>query len=169
MVALYDSYRLPFIIMFSVPVATVGALGALAITGQSLSLFALIGTVLLVGLVSKNGILLVDFAHRNMEKGEDRFTAIRAAARERFRPIIMTTSSMIAGMLPIALATDPGSEVRRALGIVVIGGLSSSLLLTLVLVPAVFVRMAPNLTPRKTNDPRSLPQLVPDEGVGAAR
>ena len=82
----------------------------------------------------------------------------------------MTTASMIAGMLPIALATDPGSEVRRALGIVVIGGLSSSLLLTLVLVPAVFVRFAPTFKPRAPyRRPASSPSLVPADGVGAAR
>ena len=143
MVALYDSYRLPFIIMFAIPVAAVGAIGALAITGQSLNLFSLIGTVLLVGLVSKNGILLVDFANHRIRHGIDRRIAIRESAQERFRPIIMTTFSMIAGMTPIALALDPGSSVRRSLGIVVIGGLTSSLLLTLVLVPIAFVWFAP--------------------------
>ncbi len=143
MVALYDSYRLPFIIMFAIPVAAVGAVGSLALTGQSLNLFSLIGTVLLVGLVSKNGILLVDFANHRIRSGIDRVTAIRESASERFRPIIMTTFSMIAGMTPIALAIDPGSSVRRSLGIVVIGGLTSSLLLTLVLVPVAFVWFAP--------------------------
>jgi HAE1 family hydrophobic/amphiphilic exporter-1 len=143
MVALYDSYRLPFIIMFSVPVASVGALGALAITGLTLNLFSLIGVVMLVGLVSKNGILLVDFANHRIRAGIDRVTAIRESARERFRPIVMTTISMIAGMTPIALALDPGSGVRQALGVVVIGGLTSSLVLTLILVPVAFVWLAP--------------------------
>ena len=143
MVALYDSYVLPVIIMFAIPVASVGALGSLALTHQSLNLFSLIGTVMLIGLVSKNGILLVDFANHRIRAGIDRFTAIRESARERFRPIIMTTVSMIAGMLPIAIAIDPGSETRRSLGIVVIGGLTSSLLLTLVLVPVAFVWLAP--------------------------
>jgi len=156
MVALYDSYRLPFIIMFAVPVASVGALGALAITGLSLNLYSLIGTVMLVGLVSKNGILLVDFANHRIRAGIDRYAAIREAAMERFRPIVMTTASMIAGMTPIALALDPGSAQRQALGVVVIGGLTSSLLLTLVLVPVAFVWFAPhhaaprdNLTPQE--------------------
>ena len=143
MVALYDSYRLPFIIMFAVPVASVGALGALAITGSTLNLFSLIGTVMLIGLVSKNGILLVDFANHRIRAGIDRRAAIVESAFERFRPIVMTTVSMIAGMSPIALALDPGSSVRRALGIVVIGGLTSSLLLTLLLVPVAFVWFAP--------------------------
>ena len=143
MVALYDSYRLPFIIMFAIPVAAVGAIGSLAITGQTLNLFSLIGTVMLVGLASKNGILLVDFANHRIRRGVDRYAAIRESAFERFRPIVMTTFSMIAGMTPIALALDPGSSVRRSLGIVVIGGLVSSLLLTFLLVPVAFVWFAP--------------------------
>jgi HAE1 family hydrophobic/amphiphilic exporter-1 len=143
MVALYDSYRLPFIIMFAIPVAAVGAIGSLAITGQTLNLFSLIGTVMLVGLASKNGILLVDFANHRIRRGIDRYAAIRESAFERFRPIVMTTFSMIAGMTPIALALDPGSSVRRSLGIVVIGGLISSLLLTFLLVPVAFVWFAP--------------------------
>ena len=143
MVALYDSYRLPFIIMFAVPVAAVGALTSLAITHQALNLFSLIGTVLLVGLASKNGILLVDFAHHMVENGMSRHDAMIEAARERFRPIIMTTSAMIAGMTPIALALDAGAAQRQALGIVVIGGLISSLLLTLVLVPVMFMWLGP--------------------------
>jgi len=143
MVALYDSYRLPFIIMFAVPVASVGALGALWITGQQLNLYSLIGIVMLVGLVSKNGILLVDFANHRIRAGIDRVAAIRESARERFRPIVMTTISMVAGMMPIALALEPGSTQRQALGVVVIGGLLSSLVLTLVLVPVAFVWFAP--------------------------
>jgi HAE1 family hydrophobic/amphiphilic exporter-1 len=143
MVALYDSYRLPFIIMFAIPVAAVGAVGSLALTGQTLNLFSLIGTVMLVGLASKNGILLVDFANHRIRRGIYRYAAIRESALERFRPIVMTTFSMIAGMTPIALALDPGSSVRRSLGIVVIGGLLSSLVLTLVLVPVAFVWFAP--------------------------
>ncbi len=143
MVALYDSYRLPFIIMFAVPVAAVGALTSLAITHQALNLFSLIGTVLLVGLASKNGILLVDFANHMVERGRSRADAMIEAARERFRPIVMTTCAMIAGMTPIALALDTGAAQRQALGIVVIGGLISSLLLTLVLVPVMFMWLGP--------------------------
>lgn len=143
MVALYNSYRTPFVIMFSVPVAVVGALGSLAITHQTLNLFSFIGAVLLIGLVSKNGILLVDFANRLRREGRDEGEAIRETAFERFRPIVMTTVAMIAGMLPLALALDPGSQAERSLGTVVIGGLTSSLLLTLLLVPVVYMRLAP--------------------------
>jgi HAE1 family hydrophobic/amphiphilic exporter-1 len=143
MVALYNGYRVPLVIMFSVPVAAIGAFGGLALTGQTLNLFSLIGVVMLVGLVSKNGILLVDFANLKVLGGVDKRSAIVQAARERFRPIIMTTVSMISGMLPLALALDPGSAAKRSLGTVVIGGLTSSLLLTLVLVPVVYLWWAP--------------------------
>jgi hydrophobic/amphiphilic exporter-1 (mainly G- bacteria), HAE1 family len=143
MVALYNSYRLPFIIMFAVPVATVGAFTALALTRQALNLYSLIGTVMLVGLASKNGILLVDFADHMVQNGMDRVSALIEAAKERFRPIVMTTCAMIAGMTPIALALDPGGAQRQALGVVVIGGLISSLVLTLVLVPVMFMWLGP--------------------------
>src|ERR1700694_2871052 len=143
MVALYNSYLAPFIIMFSVPVAVVGALGALAITHQSLNAFSLIGTVLLIGLVTKNGILLVDFANQLRERGLDTLAAIRESARVRFRPIVMTTAAMVFGMLPLALGLDHAIESRRSLGIVVIGGLMSSLLLTLILIPVVYVWFTP--------------------------
>ena len=143
MVALYNGYVTPFIIMFTVPVAVVGALGALAITHQTLNLFSLIGSILLVGLVAKNGILLVDFANQLRESGLTKLEAIRESALARFRPIVMTTVAMIAGMLPLALALDPGSQAERPLGIVVIGGLSSSLVLTLLLIPIMYLRFAP--------------------------
>ncbi|HTA55374.1 MAG TPA: efflux RND transporter permease subunit [Candidatus Acidoferrales bacterium] len=160
MVALYNSYRLPFIIMFSVPVAAVGALTSLALTHQALNLFSLIGTVLLVGLASKNGILLVDFANHMVAGGMDRASALVEAARERFRPIIMTTCAMIAGMTPIALALDPGAGQRQALGIVVIGGLISSLVLTLVLVPVMFMWLGPSPKAREDAVTRDLRVLA---------
>jgi HAE1 family hydrophobic/amphiphilic exporter-1 len=143
MVALYNGYVTPFIIMFTVPVAVVGALGALALTHQTLNLFSLIGSILLVGLVAKNGILLVDFANQLRERGLSKLEAIEESAHARFRPIVMTTIAMIAGMLPLALALDPGSQAERPLGIVVIGGLSSSLILTLLLIPIMYLRFAP--------------------------
>jgi HAE1 family hydrophobic/amphiphilic exporter-1 len=145
MVALYNGYRTPFVVMFSVPVAVVGALGALTITHQTLNLFSFIGSVLLIGLVSKNGILLVDFANRLRLGTHATRPAMVEAAFERFRPIVMTTVAMIAGMLPLALAIDPGAEAERSLGTVVIGGLISSLALTLLLVPVVYLRLAPSV------------------------
>jgi HAE1 family hydrophobic/amphiphilic exporter-1 len=165
LVALYDSYILPLIIMLAIPVASVGALGALALTHNTLNLFSLIGTVLLMGLVTKNGILLVDFANKKVRDGVDRLSAIKQSAMERFRPIVMTTSSMIAGMLPIALALDPGSSVRRALGVVVIGGLLSSLVLTLLLVPIGFVALAP----RHVRPDRKKSDTAPQAPTAAVR
>jgi len=141
MAALYDSFIAPFIIMFSVPLAVVGAVGALAMTHETLNAFSLIGTVLLIGLVTKNGILLVDFANRAHAAGAGALSAIKESARVRFRPIIMTTAAMIFGMLPLALGLDPAVAARKSLGIVVIGGLLSSLLLTLLLVPVIYVRL----------------------------
>ncbi|MDB5039463.1 MAG: acriflavin resistance protein [Candidatus Eremiobacteraeota bacterium] len=143
MVGLYDSYRSPLIIMFAVPVAACGALGALAITHNTLNLFSLIGTILLVGIASKNGILLVDYANTLRERGRGRLDAIKDSAFTRFRPIMMTSISIVAGNVPLALALEPGSSVRASLGIVVIGGILSSLVLTLVLVPVMYMWLAP--------------------------
>jgi HAE1 family hydrophobic/amphiphilic exporter-1 len=149
MVALYNGYVTPFIVMFTVPVAVVGALGALALTHQTLNLFSLIGSIMLVGLVAKNGILLVDFANQLRERGFSKLEAIVESAHHRFRPIVMTTFAMIAGMLPLALALDPGAQAERPLGIVVIGGLSSSLVLTLLLIPIMYLRFAPEKQPEE--------------------
>ncbi|MBV8531198.1 MAG: efflux RND transporter permease subunit [Candidatus Eremiobacteraeota bacterium] len=144
MVALYNSYLSPFIIIFSVPVAAIGALTALFITHKTLNLFSLIGTILLIGIATKNGILLVDYANTLRERGYDKFHAIMESAHVRFRPIIMTSFSVVAGNLPLALALEPGSESRSSLGIVIIGGVLSSLILTLVLIPNVYLWVAPS-------------------------
>jgi HAE1 family hydrophobic/amphiphilic exporter-1 len=161
MVALYDAYRAPFVIMFAVPVAAIGAFGFLALTHQGLNLYSIIGVVMLVGLVSKNGILLVDLAGHRVRAGIDKVTAIEEAARVRFRPIVMTTVSMIAGMTPLALALDPGSVAKRSLGTVVIGGLTSSLVLTLVLVPIMFIWIAPGPPKKKPQAELPAATLVP--------
>jgi HAE1 family hydrophobic/amphiphilic exporter-1 len=147
MVALYNSYRSPLIILFSVPVAAVGALGALAITHETLNLFSLIGTIMLVGIVSKNGILLVDYANTLRRRGADKLAAIQESAFTRFRPIVMTSVSVVAGNVPLALALEPGSSVRSSLGVVVIGGILSSMFLTLVLVPIMYAWLAPARVP----------------------
>ncbi|MBV8498506.1 MAG: efflux RND transporter permease subunit [Candidatus Eremiobacteraeota bacterium] len=146
MVALYNSYVSPFIIIFSVPVAAIGAIGALFLTHQTLNLFSLIGTILLIGIATKNGILLVDYANTLRARGLDKLSAIMQSAHTRFRPIIMTSFSVMAGNLALALALDPGSASRSSLGIVVIGGVFSSLVLTLVLIPNVYVWLAPRDT-----------------------
>jgi HAE1 family hydrophobic/amphiphilic exporter-1 len=139
MVALYDSYIYPFVVMFSVPVAMIGALLALALTMKSLSIFSILGIIMLVGLVGKNAILLVDRA--NQTKSEQKlstFDALVEAGNTRLRPIMMTTVAMVFGMLPIAISAAAGSEWKSGLAWALIGGLISSLLLTLVLVPVVY-------------------------------
>jgi HAE1 family hydrophobic/amphiphilic exporter-1 len=150
-VALYNSYRTPFVTLFAIPLATIGAFGALALTHQTLNLYSLIGIVLLVGLVTKNGILLVDFADTVRKRdGKSRDDAIRESASTRFRPIMMTTIAMVAGMLPLALGLDPGGSQRKSLGIAVIGGLLSSLVLTLVIVPIMYHWLAPKKMAEET-------------------
>jgi len=144
MVALYNSYRSPFIILFSVPVAALGAKGALVLTGKPLNLFSLIGTILLIGIATKNGILLVDYANTLRARGEGKLRAIVESANTRFRPIVMTSFSVVIGNIPLALALDPGSNARSSLGIVIIGGVMSSLVLTLMLVPVIYLWIAPN-------------------------
>jgi hydrophobic/amphiphilic exporter-1 (mainly G- bacteria), HAE1 family len=144
MVALYNSYMSPFIIIFSVPVAAIGALGALVITHKTLNLFSLIGTILLIGIATKNGILLVDYANTLRERGRTKLAAIKESAYTRFRPIVMTSFSVVAGNIPLALALDPGSGSRASLGIVVIGGVLSSLVLTLALIPNMYMWLAPS-------------------------
>ncbi|MBV8245739.1 MAG: efflux RND transporter permease subunit [Candidatus Eremiobacteraeota bacterium] len=164
MVALYNSYREPFINLFAVPVAAVGAIGALILTRSTLNLFSLIGTILLIGIVTKNSILLVDYANTLRSRGREKLDAVKESAYTRFRPIIMTSISVIAGNIPLALALEPGSSVRASLGVVVIGGISSSLVLTLVLVPIMYMWLAPKDKPAPADlapAPAPQPQPVP--------
>ncbi len=140
MVALYDSYVYPFVVMFSVPVALIGALLALALTMKSLSIFSILGVIMLVGLVGKNAILLVDRANQTRAyRGLTPHDALVEASRARLRPILMTTVAMVFGMLPIAFSTESGAEWKSGLAWAIVGGLTSSLLLTLVLVPIVYL------------------------------
>lgn len=138
MVALYESVVYPFVVMFSIPVAIIGALFALALTMEPLSIFAIVGIIMLLGLVAKNGILIVDFTNQLKREGMPLVEALVEAGKERLRPILMTTIAMIAGMLPIALASGDGAETKNGMAWVIIGGLTSSLLLTLVLVPTMY-------------------------------
>ena len=163
MVALYNSFKMPFVMMFAIPVTAFGALGSLALAHLTLNLFSMIGTLLLVALVTKNGILLVDFANHLREDGRSVVEAISQSAATRFRPIVMTTISMVVAMLPIALALEPGSEVRQALGVVVIGGLLSSLALTLLLVPVVYVAMTrkPEVSSIRVEPPVAAAEAAP--------
>ena len=141
--AQFESLRSPFVILLTVPLALVGALGALAAFGMTLNLFSQIGLVMLVGLVTKNGILIVEFANQRLEQGLPVFEAVVGAASARLRPILMTTIATILGILPVALALGAGSESRIPLGVAVIGGMVTSLGLTLFVVPAIYLLVAP--------------------------
>ncbi len=138
LVGLYDSYFYPFVILFSIPLAVIGAFLALALAQQSLSIFSILGLVMLVGLVGKNAILVVDFANALRKQGHAIQEALLQATRMRFRPILMTNLTMVFGLLPIALAQGAGSEWKNGLAWALIGGLVSSMLLTLVVVPVVY-------------------------------
>jgi HAE1 family hydrophobic/amphiphilic exporter-1 len=151
MVALYNSFKYPFVVLFSIPLAIIGAFLALALTMKSISIFSMLGMIMLIGLVAKNAILLVDRTNQmKLEKGFSTYDALHEAAKTRFRPILMTTFAMVFGMLPIALSTAASAESKSGLAIVLIGGLISSLLLTLVLVPVVYQKFDKIFSKKKT-------------------
>jgi HAE1 family hydrophobic/amphiphilic exporter-1 len=139
MVALYNSYIHPFVVLFAMPLAVIGALWALALSAKTLSIFSILGIIMLMGLVSKNAILLVDFTNKAREDGLTTLDALLEAGRERLRPILMTTFTMIFGMMPIALSESAGAEWKTGLAWVLIGGLTSSMFLTLIVIPVVYL------------------------------
>ncbi|GJQ31554.1 MAG: multidrug resistance protein [Ignavibacteriaceae bacterium] len=141
--AQFESFRDPFIIMLTVPLAIAGAVFSLSFFGQTLNIFSQIGQIMLIGLVTKNGILIVEFANQRREAGSDLMTAVKEAAELRFRPILMTSLSTILGTLPIALALGAGSESRVSMGIAIIGGLIFSTVLTLYVIPAMYSYLSP--------------------------
>jgi HAE1 family hydrophobic/amphiphilic exporter-1 len=134
----FESFIHPFTVLLSMPLSFIGAFGALYITGRTISIFSLIGLILLMGIVKKNAILLVDYTNTLRQRGMSRQEAILQAGPVRLRPILMTTFAMVFGMLPIAAGVGEGSETRSPMGIAVIGGLLASLFLTLVVVPAAY-------------------------------
>lgn len=138
MVALYDSFIYPFVALFGIPVAAIGAFLALNLSANDITLFALLGLIMLMGLVTKNAILIVDFTNKLKLEGKHYKEALIIAGKERLRPILMTTLAMAIGMLPIALAKGTASEWKNGLAWVIIGGLLSSLMLTVFLVPVVY-------------------------------
>jgi len=134
--SLYESFSDPFSIMLSLPLSLIGAI--IGLIGSSFSIMSLIGIVLLMGLVTKNAILLIDFVKQRREQGVSRYDAILQAGPIRLRPILMTTFAMVFGMLPLALGIGPGAELRAPMARAAIGGIISSTLLTLVVVPVVY-------------------------------
>ncbi|WP_293304593.1 efflux RND transporter permease subunit [Pedobacter sp. UBA5917] len=139
MVALYDSFIYPLVVMFSLPLAVIGALLALALTNNSIGIFTILGLIMLMGLVAKNAIILVDFTNHLKAEGKETKEALVLANHARLRPILMTTIAMVFGMLPIALASGAGAEWKNGLAWVIVGGLTSSLFLTLIVVPVVYL------------------------------
>ncbi len=137
--AQFESFIDPFIILLTVPLAIAGALFSLWYFKQTLNIFSEIGIVMLIGLVTKNGILIVEFANQRKQAGLDKLLAVQSAAASRFRPILMTSSAMVLGILPIALNIGASSESRQSLGIAVVGGIIFSTFLTLYFIPAFYV------------------------------
>jgi multidrug efflux pump len=139
--AQFESFADPFVIMLSVPLSMTGALLALWAAGGTLNIYSQIGLITLVGLITKHGILIVEFANQLRARGEELFAAVRHAAELRLRPILMTTGAMVLGAVPLALAHGAGAESRRQIGWVIVGGLTLGTLLTLYVVPTMYTLM----------------------------
>jgi HAE1 family hydrophobic/amphiphilic exporter-1 len=155
MAAQFESLKMPLIIMVSIPFAFTGVVLALLITNTTLSVVAAVGAIMLVGIVVKNAIVLIDFTNLMRDREYELDEAIIRAGRSRLRPVIMTTATTILGMLPLALSTGEGSELWKPMGISVIGGLTFSTLVTMVIVPVVYrivVRRAQHRQTKETEE-----------------
>jgi HAE1 family hydrophobic/amphiphilic exporter-1 len=141
--ALYESLIQPFIIMISMPLSLTGIMVALYLSGNTFSLFVMIGIILLLGMVGKNAILVVDFANRAIKEGKSIDDALLEAGEKRLRPILMTTFAMIGAMMPLAFGSGAGHEANAPMALAIIGGLLSSTILTLLVVPAIYKFMYP--------------------------
>ena len=147
--AQFESFKDPFVIMLTVPLAICGALIFMLVGGQTMNIFSQIGIIMLIGLVAKNGILIVEFANQRQKNGEDKMTAIREAAVQRLRPILMTSVSTILGLLPLMFAKGEGCNGRIAMGTAVVGGMLISTLLTMFVVPAIYSYVSTNLVKKR--------------------
>jgi multidrug efflux pump len=143
--AQFESFKDPFVIMLTVPLAIAGALIFMLVGGQTMNIFSQIGIIMLIGLVAKNGILIVEFANQRQRMGEDKMTAIQEASVQRLRPILMTSVSTILGLLPLMFASGEGSAGRVAMGTAVVGGMVISTMLTMFVVPAIYSFVATSL------------------------
>ncbi len=169
--AQFESFKDPIIVMLTVPLAVAGAYLSLWLFDQTLNIFGQIGIITLVGLVTKNGILIVEFANQQMEHGMKKYDAVIAAATARLRPILMTSLAVVLGSVPIALALGAGAKSRVSLGIVIIGGMLFSLILTLYVIPTMYVLIASKtrrdpdaeVDPSETKPKKTAPKLVEQE------
>jgi multidrug efflux pump len=156
----FESFIDPFIIILTVPLAIAGALLSLWYFNQTLNIFSEIGIIMLIGLVTKNGILIVEFANQRKKSGLDKTEAVQRAAISRLRPILMTSSAMVLGILPIALNLGASAESRQALGIAVVGGLIFSTFLTLYIIPAIYSYMSRNLSEKVDHTEITIEQKI---------
>lgn len=138
MAAQFESLRYPFIIMFSIPFALTGILVALFLTGETINLMSAIGSIMLIGIVVKNGIVLVDYINLNRERGMGIVSAVVSGGKSRLRPVLMTTATTVLGMIPMAIGLGEGSELWQPMGIVIVGGLTFSTLITLIFIPTLY-------------------------------
>jgi multidrug efflux pump len=150
--AQFESFRDPVIILVTVPLALIGALFIMAVTGQTLNIFSQIGLIMLIGMVAKNGILIVEFANQRQLAGLSVMDAVRDAAVARFRPILMTSLTTILGIMPLALASGAGAESRISMGVTVVGGMFFATFLTLFVVPSIYSYLAGKKKVEKRND-----------------
>ena len=159
MASQFKSLRLPFVMLFTIPVTLVGIVMALLAARQGFSVTALMGVLMVVGIAVSNGILLVDHARLRFEEGLDATEAVVDAARTRFVPIAMTSLATVIGLIPTALGLDPGAEANRPLALAVVGGLTSSTVLSLFLVPVIFLLLArrDEAVPSHASDPPNDP------------
>ncbi|MFI3318869.1 MAG: efflux RND transporter permease subunit [Rikenellaceae bacterium] len=150
--AQFESFKDPFVIMLSVPLAIAGAMAFMHYCGVTMNIFSQIGIIMLIGLVAKNGILIVEFANQKQQEGEDKFAAVSAAAQQRLRPILMTSASTILGLIPLAIASGEGCNQRIAMGVTVVGGMFVSTILTMYVVPAIYSYLSTNQNPKEINN-----------------
>ncbi len=163
--AQFESFVDPLIIMFSVPLSMIGALLALQLTGGSLNVYSQIGLITLVGLVTKHGILIVEFTNQLRQRGEPMLDALVHASAQRLRPILMTTGAMVLGALPLALAHGAGAESRQQIGWVIVGGMSVGTLLTIFVVPTMYALLARQRVPGAKTTPVETPHAEPAHGA----
>jgi len=161
--AQFESFRDPLTILITVPLALAGALLSLWLMGQTLNIFSQIGMIMLIGLVTKNGILIVEFANHQRDAGLLLREAVRLAAQQRLRPILMTSLATALGALPIAMSLGAASTSRKPLGTVIVGGILFSLILTLLVIPAVYTFIGKERKPDADADAEVIPAHEPAE------